>query len=546
MARGQARQRVTEARVIEIDTRRVLAREEHHFAVIDIGSNSIRLVVYDDLSRAPFPRFNEKSFCALGAGLDETGRLAASAIDMAVRAVRRFESIARAMRVETVHVLATEATRRASNGADLVDAIRAATGLETRVLSGQEEATYAALGVISGFFQPKGLAGDMGGGSLEVAEVARRPGGRADGQHAARRPAGEGDAGGGRRRREEGDRRRARRLAAAAADRSGVLRDRRRLAGAGARAHRASGRPISVVNGYDVAAEEVRGARKEDRPDGAGGGRGAPRRAEPAHRHAAGRGRGDLAGCCSKLKPERVVFSVFGLREGWLYAQLDAEEQYRDPLLEGAMAIGLPAARVPEFSAALARWTDELFPGETQGDRRLRLAACALTDMAWRDHEKVRAIESFRRLLQFPFVGISHPERAFLAVGDHGPLRRQRRRDGAGDDPGPAQPEPAPARRRSSAGCCWSATASRPACRRCSSRRGMRIDADGVRLEMLNAERVPDSDAVQARCGSSPGSAASRGPRCCRSAVERPRRSREGRAARYSRQASATQGAGRR
>ena len=117
-----------------------------------------------------------------------------------------------------------------------------------------------------------------------------------------------------------------------------------------------------------------------------------------------------------KLKPERVVFSVLGLREGWLYAQLDPEERYRDPLLEGAQAIGLPSARVPEFSAALARWTDELFPGETQGDRRLRLAACALTDIAWRDHEKVRAIESFRRLLQFPFIGITHPERAFLAV----------------------------------------------------------------------------------------------------------------------------------
>ena len=90
---------------------------------------------------------------------------------MAVHAVRRFEAIARAMQVETVHVLATEATRRASNGGELVDAIRASTGLETRVLSGQEEATYAALGVISGFFQPKGLTGDMGGGSLEVAEI---------------------------------------------------------------------------------------------------------------------------------------------------------------------------------------------------------------------------------------------------------------------------------------------------------------------------------------------------------------------------------------
>ena len=172
------------------------------------------------------------------------------------------------------------------------------------------------------------------------------------------------------------------------------------------------------------------------------------------------------------LRPERVVFSLLGLREGWLYAQLDAEERYRDPLLEGAMAIGLPSARVPAFSAALARWTDDLFPGETQGDRRLRLAVCALTDIAWRDHEKVRAIESFRRLLQFPFIGISHPERAFLAVAI---LARY---GGSVDDRDWSvvrdllRPERAAARGDSSGGCCCSGTASRPACRNCSSRRG--------------------------------------------------------------------------
>ncbi|MEZ5592755.1 MAG: hypothetical protein R3F53_19455 [Gammaproteobacteria bacterium] len=90
-----------------------------------------------------------------------------------------------------------------------------------------------------------------------------------------------------------------------------------------------------------------------------------------------------------KLRPERVIFSAYGLREGWLYTQLDQEERLLDPLLEGAAAIGLPVARVPEFSAALGRWTEDLFPGETQSDRRLRLAACALTDMSWRDHAKV-------------------------------------------------------------------------------------------------------------------------------------------------------------
>lgn len=126
MSNRRPRERETEARIIEIDTARVLARRQRHFAVIDIGSNSIRLVVYDDLSRSPFPRFNEKSQVGLGAGLDETGRLSEDAIARAVNAVGRFEAVARAMRVVTVHVLATEATRRASNGAEL---IRAATGL---------------------------------------------------------------------------------------------------------------------------------------------------------------------------------------------------------------------------------------------------------------------------------------------------------------------------------------------------------------------------------------------------------------------------------
>jgi exopolyphosphatase/guanosine-5'-triphosphate,3'-diphosphate pyrophosphatase len=193
-----------------------------------------------------------------------------------------------------------------------------------------------------------------------------------------------------------------------------------------------------------------------------------------------------------------VVFSVCGLREGWLYAQLDEEERYRDPLLEGAQAIGLPTARVPEFSAALARWTDDLFLGETQVDRRLRLAACALTDIAWRDHEKVRAIESFRRLLQFPFIGISHGERAFLAVAI---LARY---GGNVDDAVRAMTRdvlsPSQLRRAEILGRVLLLghrfSASVP---EILEEARVKIGTSGVRLEVRNAERVPDSDAVQAR-----------------------------------------------
>ena len=471
------RQRSTDARVIEIDTRRVLARKQHHFAVIDIGSNSIRLVVYDDLSRAPFPRFNEKSFCALGAGLDETGRLSRRRrSSMRCNAVGRFEAIARAMQVETVHVLATEATRRASNGAD--SSTRSATRPASRrgVLSGHEEATYAALGVISGFFQPKGLTGDMGGGSLEVAEVL----GDRVGERMVSMPLGalpvDGDAGGGRRRGEEADRRDPRRLAAAAADRA---RSSTRSAAAGGRWRGCTSRRTARRSASCTATRSTP-TRCGRSPRGSRGCR--PRRSRRSPTCRAGgstrcrRRRSSSTACCRQLQARaRRLLDVRPARGLALRPARPTRSRYRDPLLEGAQAIGLPAARVPEFSAALARWTDDLFPGETQGDRRLRLAVCALTDVAWRDHEKVRALESFRRLLQFPFIGITHPERAFLAVAI------MARYGGNVDDTVRAVTQrPAAARAscaapRSSAGCCCSATASRPACPRSSTRRASGI-----------------------------------------------------------------------
>ena len=492
-----ARERATDARIIEIDTERVLSRRQDHFAVIDIGSNSIRLVVYDDLSRAPYCRFNEKSFCALGAGLAETGRLAPDAMDHAVNAIARFAAIAQAMRVETVHVLATEATRRASNGPELVQRIREAAGLEVRLLAGHEEATYAALGVISGFFQPKGLAGDMGGGSLEVAEIL----GDRVGERKVSMPIGA--------------------LPVMSMLGDGIDAAKRRIdeildaslpplltdpvfyaIGGGwralARVHLGlTGAPISVVHGHEVAAGEIQAlAKRISRmsPEEIAALPDVPARRVGTLPAAAA----VLHRVLKKLKPERVVFSLLGLREGWLYAQLDAEEQYRDPLLEGAMAIGLPAARVPEFSAALARWTDELFPGETQHDRRLRLSVCALTDLSWRDHEKVRAQESFRRLLQFPFVGLTHGERAFIAVAI---LARY---GGNVDDAVRTVTKellsPSQLRRAEILGRVLLLghrfSASVP---EILDQARVVIGATGVRLEVRSAARVPDSEAVQAR-----------------------------------------------
>ena len=158
-------------RPLQLDADRAIHSERRPYGIVDIGSNSVRLVVYDELGRAPLPRFNEKSMCRLGEGLAETGAIAPENYRRTVEAVRRFRAIADAMGVTRLDATATEAVRRASNGGEIVAAIAAEAGLQVRVLSGAEEAHFAAQGVISGLFRPVGLVGDMGGGSLEVAEA---------------------------------------------------------------------------------------------------------------------------------------------------------------------------------------------------------------------------------------------------------------------------------------------------------------------------------------------------------------------------------------
>jgi exopolyphosphatase/guanosine-5'-triphosphate,3'-diphosphate pyrophosphatase len=398
------------------------------YAVIDIGSNSVRLVVYDELGRAPFPRFNEKALCQLGEGYARTGALAADAMERTLAAVRRFRAIADAMGVARIDALATEAVRQAGNGGTLTARIAEQTGLNVRVLSGDEEAYHGALGVISGFYRPSGLAADMGGGSLELAEVDDdRVGTRRVSLPLGALPVRAGLESG---------------LQAAKAQVDALLREGV-PAGMGAptlyavgggwrafaHAHLAARRhPVPVVHGYAVPEGDIRdfakSVRKLSQADIAKL-PGLPARRAVTFPAAAL----VLDRVVKRLRPARVVFSMLGVREGWLYAQLTRAEQYLDPLIEGAQSIGLPFARVPDFAAALADWTSVLSQGETPAERRLRVSACALSDFAWRDEAGVRAAESFRRLLGFPVIGIDHAQRVFLAATIHA------RYGGAPDDP---------------------------------------------------------------------------------------------------------------
>jgi exopolyphosphatase/guanosine-5'-triphosphate,3'-diphosphate pyrophosphatase len=483
-------------RPLELDLARA-KRVDRPYAIVDVGSNSIRLLVYDQLGRAPMPRFNEKSLARLAEGLPETGKIAPDHFRRAVEAVRRFRAIAEAMGVVRIDAVATEAMRRASNGPKLAQAIEAEAGLKVRILSGDEEARFATLGVISGFFRPVGSVGDMGGGSLEVAEAID--------DHVGDRwvslPLGA--------------------LPVEAMLSEGVSAAKRRIdeilhrslpqalarpvfypVGGGwralAKAHmEAVGAPVKVVHGYTL---DAAGAREFAR---------AISRLSPA-KLAATPGVSErrartlpsaaltLDRVLKYFQPDRVVFSALGLREGFLYSQLSREEQYRDALVEGAQLIGLPPARVPEFAPELVSWTEPLVSDETPADKRLRIAVCALSDIAWRDAPDLRAGESFRRLLEFPFIGVTHPERVFIAAAIH--ARYVGRPDAPWLSPAIKLLTPADRRRAQILGrailLAYRFSGGVPAVLE-SAR--LRVEPDRVRLEVAAAARAPDSEVVSDR-----------------------------------------------
>ena len=141
-------------------------------AVVDIGSNSVRLVVYSGHPRAPSMIFNEKVMAGLGAELAETGRIGDEASDRAMRALSRFRLLCASFEVDRIDAIATAAVRDAENGEAFLEGARA-RGFDPRVLSGEEEAYFAGMGVLAAFPDARGWAGDLGGGSLEIARIGK-------------------------------------------------------------------------------------------------------------------------------------------------------------------------------------------------------------------------------------------------------------------------------------------------------------------------------------------------------------------------------------
>ena len=391
---------------------RAAARVRIKTAMIDIGSNSVRLVVYEGPRRAPNIIFNEKLLAGLGRDLAATGRIADESIAVAAKALARFQRLCQEMGVASIRCVATAAVRDAENGADLI-ARASALGLTVEILSGNEEARFAALGILSAFPGAEGLVGDLGGGSLELAEIS---GGNV--VRCLSLPLGV-------------------LRVAALPDRSAealsrVIRDALDKAGwgkvdaanfyavggswrsLGRISMHLNGHPLPVVHGYAIkgAAVPELVAQVADLSVTKNWS------SIPHISRARAENFGDAAALLRAVvdlaKPDMVHFSAYGLREGLLYGALDRAVQAHDPLLVATTEVGGAYARFPEHGRLMQQWITPIFADDPPAMERLRRAACNLSDVAWRANPDFRAMRGLDMALHGNWVAVDSAGREIM------------------------------------------------------------------------------------------------------------------------------------
>jgi exopolyphosphatase / guanosine-5'-triphosphate,3'-diphosphate pyrophosphatase len=395
-------------------------KRETSVAVIDIGSNSVRLVVYESLSRSLVSVFNEKALCGLGREVQSTGLLAADAVAKALTALRRFRALCRIQKVGRVYAIATAACRDASNGADFIAKAERICGVPISILSGPREAKLSALGVISGIHNPDGIVGDLGGGSLELIDVRGNrvrsgvtlPLGSLALQDSSHKSL-----------------KRAETIVHNAIMGVDLLkggRGRTFYAVGGtwralARIHIVqSAYPLKVMHGYSIPAAEALDFALRLRRLAATNRLADIEVVSDARRPLLTYAALVLEHVIRVARPKTIVFSTFGVREGLFYEMLPQNERAEDGLICAAQNLNRLLSRSARHAHELVAWTDRLARivhlRETDEDRRLRHAACLMSDIGWRVHPDHRGEETLSLITNGNFGSISHQGRAFVAL----------------------------------------------------------------------------------------------------------------------------------
>ena len=390
------------------------ARALSRVGVVDVGSNSVRLVVFDGAARSPAYFYNEKIMCALGAGLDETECLSPKGRMRALAALQRFQLLADGMGLAPLTAVATAAVREASDGADFRDQVERETGLQLWVIDGQEEARLSAQGVLLGWPEAKGLVCDIGGSSMELAEVGNGRVGRR-----VTSPLGplklqniEGS--------KQALKSQIKKVMDDLASQMGTDHKRLFLVGGSWRAIARLDMerrcyPLHVLHEYRMTPQAVRATLQWI----AGNDMSSLRK-----RTGTSAARMSLVPiACEVLdqllksfQPKEIAVSGFGLREGMLYEQMPERARRRDPLIEACLFSEAKDGRRPGFGRVLNRFIAPLFVGETAATKRLIEAACLLHDVTWRAHPDFRAEVCFDNATRANLGGLTHQERVWLGL----------------------------------------------------------------------------------------------------------------------------------
>ncbi|MCF8473651.1 MAG: exopolyphosphatase [Emcibacter sp.] len=386
------------------------------FAVIDIGSNSVRLVVYESLKRAPYVIFNEKILCGLGRGLFETGVMQQDAIEAAIESLKRFHLMLEKMDVEKYKVVATSAVREAKNGSEFIKRVKSECHLTVDVISGEQEARLSGQGVLCALPRAKGIMGDLGGGSLELAllsdgDVKEKSSfaigplkyQSIDGQTISS-PTQDIE------------------KAIESLDWKKLHKSENFYAVGGS--WRALAKIHIMEKGYVLNNVHHYTIERDDALE-------FTERLSKMHYVELARFQGYISTrrlkilplaayilnqLIYKLKSKRLVISGYGLREGLLFEHMAPDVRIQDPLIEACRDIAENTGRFSEHGKRLQKWINPLFFDEGFEEKRLRLAASMLSDVGWRGHPEYRAEKVLYEILHGRLLGITHRGAAFIGL----------------------------------------------------------------------------------------------------------------------------------
>ena len=390
------------------------ARALSRVGVVDVGSNSVRLVVFDGAARSPAYFFNEKVMCGLGEGIGETGRLNPSGRTRALSAIRRFQRLAEGMNTGPLTAVATAAVREAEDGQEFRDLVESETGLELHVIDGTEEARLSAQGVLLGWPGSYGLVCDIGGSSMELAEIS-------DGVVGKRVSSSLGpqrlmSVQGGKKARKEIIRSTIQKLH----EELGPQHNRLFLVGGSWRAiaridMERRGYPLHVLHEYRMSRKAVTAtaeyiAKNDEETIRAMAGISSSRmKLVPIASEV-------LKEVVREFRPHDIAISSYGIREGMLYEQMPQKLRDRDPLIEACRFAEAKDARLPGFGRTLYEFIQPLFKSASPERLKLIKAACLLHEVSLRAHPDYRAETCFNLATQANLGGIRHNERIFLGL----------------------------------------------------------------------------------------------------------------------------------